>query len=208
MASCLFVRNDHPCSAEVAAALVYRSNWDTVDVGIWRPDFSSRSPYRIVVAPLASIAPVLREASVPSHVLPYGSADRMEHAFLLAAKDYLCVPFSRSEVVARSRRLTHVDEAGFGHVVVRAGITLVLTGPQRLLLELFCRFPGYVIDRGTIVEHLGVGNPGSVDSRAPDMAVSRLRRALRDTDVTIETVRRRGYRLVAKPEERARSERV
>ena len=198
MASCLFVRDDHPCAVEVAAALTSRSSWDAVDVDAWRPDLRSLAPYRVVVAPLSLVAPVLRETDVLAHLLPYGSPDRMEHAFLLAAHDYLCVPFSRSEVLARSRRLAHADETGFGHVVVRVGATLVLTGPQRLLWELFCRFPGRVIDRSAIVEHLGGANPGSADSRSVDMAVSRLRRVLCDTDVTIETVRRRGYRLVVK----------
>ena len=199
MASCLFIRDDHPCAVEVAAALVDRSNWDVADIETRRPDLRSLSPYRVVVAPLALIAPALREIDGRSHLLPYGSPDRMEQALLLAAKDYLCIPFSRSEVLARSRRLTHADEAGFGHVVVRAGATLVLTGPQRLLWELFCRFPDCGVDRSAIVEQLGGGSPDSMDSRAPDMAVSRLRRALRDTDVTIETVRRRGYRLIVKP---------
>jgi DNA-binding response OmpR family regulator len=68
---------------------------------------------------------------------------------------------------------------------------VVLSGTQRSVVDVLLKFEGQVVDRSVLAQVLRVES----NSRAVDMAISRLRRSLVSFPFEIETVRRRGYRL-------------
>ncbi|HEX9994090.1 MAG TPA: response regulator transcription factor [Acidimicrobiales bacterium] len=128
------------------------------------------------------------------------------------ADDYLPKPFAIPELYARLRALTRrrpqerptvlrsgdleLDPAT--HAVTRAGVPIELSPKEFALLELFLRHPGEVLTRQQILDHVwDFAYDGT--SNVVDVYV----RYLRDKvdrpfgRTTIETVRGRGYRLVA-----------
>jgi two-component system, OmpR family, response regulator len=128
------------------------------------------------------------------------------------ADDYLPKPFALPELYARLRALTRrrpqerpavlrsgdleLDPAT--HTVARAGTPIELSPKEFALLELFLRHPGEVLTRQRILDHVwDFAYDGT--SNVVDVYV----RYLRDKvdrpfgRTTIETVRGRGYRLVA-----------
>ncbi len=153
----------------------------------------------LIVAPLRMLMPLLRDRPRGPALLPYGPPDHTAQAFLLGAQDYVCTPVAPQELLARADRLDHHvsrDPFVLGAVFTIAGGSLVLTGVQREILALLTRHAGGVVDREAIQAVCGRASVTACGSRSVDMAMCRLRRALQDYPVHIETVRGRGYRLV------------
>ncbi|MFO8042920.1 MAG: winged helix-turn-helix domain-containing protein [Alkalispirochaeta sp.] len=151
------------------------------------------------MAPLHMLTPLLRDHHRGPALLPYGPPDQTAQAFLLGAQDYVRTPVAPQELLARADRLDHHvsrDPFTLGAVFTVAGGSLVLTGVQREIFSLLTRHAGGVVDREAIQAACGRVSDTACGSRSVDMAMCRLRRALRDYPVHIETVRGRGYRLV------------
>lgn len=159
-----------------------------------------------------------RLAQVPIIMLTASSdeADRII-GLELGADDYLGKPFSPRELQARIKALLRRSQ--FGHE--RAGEVLgfegwrldtvshrlfhvdgeevFLSGADFALLKLFLDNPQQILDRHTIGNATRGRDPMPLD-RIVDMAVSRLRQRLRDTEKParlIRTVRGSGYLLAA-----------
>ena len=136
----------------------------------------------------------------------------------MGADDYLGKPFSPRELQARIKAL--LRRAEFGHAAPgsavlafddwrldtvshrlfhRDGEEVILSGADFALLKLFLDHPQQILDRDTIGNATRGREPMPLD-RIVDMAVSRLRQRLRDTEKPprlIRTVRGSGYQLAA-----------
>ena len=161
-----------------------------------------------------------RQAQVPIIMLTASSdeADRVI-GLELGADDYLGKPFSPRELQARIKAL--LRRAQFGHerpastevlafedwrldtvshrLFHMDGEEVFLSGADFALLKLFLDHPQQILDRDTIGNATRGREPMPLD-RIVDMAVSRLRQRLRDTDKPprlIRTVRGSGYLLAA-----------
>ncbi|MEE1922004.1 response regulator [Pseudomonas sp. 148P] len=158
-----------------------------------------------------------RQARVPIIMLT-ASSDEVDRVIGLemGADDYLGKPFSPRELQARIKAL--LRRAGFqapgGEVLAfddwrldtishrlfhRDGEEVILSGADFALLKLFLDHPQQILDRDTIGNATRGREPMPLD-RIVDMAVSRLRQRLRDTDKPprlIRTVRGSGYLLAA-----------
>lgn len=163
----------------------------------------------------------LRAAGVPTPVLFLTARDHVEdrvRGLELGADDYLGKPFSPRELQARIKALLRRAEFGQaapGSAVMafddwrldtvshrlfhRDGEEVILSGADFALLKLFLDHPQQILDRDTIGNATRGREPMPLD-RIVDMAVSRLRQRLRDTDKPprlIRTVRGSGYLLAA-----------
>ncbi|MGX1125378.1 DNA-binding response regulator [Pseudomonas sp. FFUP_PS_473] len=160
-----------------------------------------------------------RQSQVPIIMLTASSdeADRVI-GLELGADDYLGKPFSPRELQARIkallRRAGFAQERNGGEVLAfdewrldtvshrlfhRDGEEVILSGADFALLKLFLDHPQQILDRDTIGNATRGREPMPLD-RIVDMAVSRLRQRLRDTDKPprlIRTVRGSGYLLAA-----------
>ncbi|MFQ6573415.1 response regulator [Pseudomonas sp. UM16] len=160
-----------------------------------------------------------RLAQVPIIMLTASSdeADRVI-GLELGADDYLGKPFSPRELQARIkallRRAGFAQERNGGDVLTfddwrldtishrlfhRDGEEVILSGADFALLKLFLDHPQQILDRDTIGNATRGREPMPLD-RIVDMAVSRLRQRLRDTQKPprlIRTVRGSGYLLAA-----------
>ena len=158
-----------------------------------------------------------RQAQVPIIMLTASSdeADRVI-GLELGADDYLGKPFSPRELQARIKALLRraAFQAPGGEVLAfddwrldtishrlfhRDGEEVILSGADFALLKLFLDHPQQILDRDTIGNATRGREPMPLD-RIVDMAVSRLRQRLRDTDKPprlIRTVRGSGYLLAA-----------
>nr|WP_256659610.1 response regulator transcription factor [Pseudomonas sp. H9] len=160
-----------------------------------------------------------RLAQVPIIMLTASSdeADRVI-GLELGADDYLGKPFSPRELQARIkallRRASFGQERNGGDVLAfdewrldtishrlfhRDGEEVILSGADFALLKLFLDHPQQILDRDTIGNATRGREPMPLD-RIVDMAVSRLRQRLRDTQKPprlIRTVRGSGYLLAA-----------
>lgn len=158
-----------------------------------------------------------RQAQVPIIMLTASSdeADRVI-GLELGADDYLGKPFSPRELQARIKAL--LRRAGYQSSVStvlafaewrldtvshrlfhQEGDEVILSGSDFALLKLFLDHPQQILDRYTIGNATRGREPMPLD-RIIDMAVSRLRQRLRDTDKPprlIRTVRGSGYLLAA-----------
>ena len=160
-----------------------------------------------------------RQAQMPIIMLTASSdeADRVI-GLELGADDYLGKPFSPRELQARIKALLRRAEFGQsapGSAVLafddwrldtvshrlfhHDGEEVILSGADFALLKLFLDHPQQILDRDTIGNATRGREPMPLD-RIVDMAVSRLRQRLRDTDKPprlIRTVRGSGYLLAA-----------
>jgi two-component system OmpR family response regulator len=160
-----------------------------------------------------------RQAQVPIIMLTASSdeADRVI-GLELGADDYLGKPFSPRELLARIkallRRAQFGQERGGGEILAFEdwrldivshrlfhldGEEVFLSGADFALLKLFLDHPQQILDRDTIGNATRGREPMPLD-RIVDMAVSRLRQRLRDTEKPsrlIRTVRGSGYLLAA-----------
>ncbi len=157
-----------------------------------------------------------RFAQVPVIMLTASSdeADRVI-GLELGADDYLGKPFNPRELLARIKALlrrAQFSQERSGEVLVfddwrldmishrlfhRDGEEVILSGADFALLKLFLDHPQQILDRDTI-GNATRGREVMPLERIVDMAVSRLRQRLRDTDKPprlIRTVRGSGYQL-------------
>lgn len=136
----------------------------------------------------------------------------------LGADDYLGKPFSPRELQARIKALlrrVQFASAGAGHDIMAFegwrlntvthrlfhtdGEEVILSGADFALLKLFLDHPQQILDRDTIGNATRGRDLMPLD-RIVDMAVSRLRQRLRDTEKPprlIRTIRGSGYQLTA-----------
>jgi len=130
--------------------------------------------------------------------------------FKAGADDYLTKPFRVEELIMRLRALVR---RAAGHATPRIecgavsfdaqtgvfeldGLPLKLTALEWRVLESLILRKGVVVERGDLTEKVYQGDVGT-DSNSLEVIVARLRRKIgRDA---IETVRGRGYRLIAAP---------
>lgn len=130
--------------------------------------------------------------------------------FKAGADDYLTKPFRVEELIMRLRALVR---RAAGHATPRIecgavsfdaqtgvfeldGLPLKLTALEWRVLECLILRKGVVVERGDLTEKVYQGDVGT-DSNSLEVIVARLRRKIgRDA---IETVRGRGYRLIAAP---------
>ena len=155
-----------------------------------------------------------RLAQVPIIMLT-ASSDETDR--VMGADDYLGKPFSPRELLARIKALLRraqfsqergsevvaFDEWRLDMVSHRLfhldGEEVILSGADFILLKLFLDHPQQILDRDTI-GNATRGREVMPLERIVDMAVSRLRQRLRDTDKPprlIRTVRGSGYLLAA-----------
>lgn len=130
--------------------------------------------------------------------------------FKAGADDYLTKPFRVEELIMRLRALVR---RAAGHATPRIecgavsfdaqtgvfevdGLPVKLTALEWRVLECLILRKGVVVERGDLAEKVYQGDVGT-DSNSLEVIVARLRRKIgRDA---IETVRGRGYRLIAAP---------
>lgn len=126
------------------------------------------------------------------------------------ADDYVIKPFRTRELLARIKALLRrssqaSEQAGLRRVgrlwmdtgTYRAGTgdaAFDLTPTEFKLLELLLRHPGRVYTRGQILSNLWPDDR-SVEDRAVDVHIARLRERMGDQGPLVETVRGVGYRL-------------
>ena len=162
---------------------------------------------------------VRRNSQIPIIMLTAASdeADRVI-GLELGADDYLGKPFSPRELQARIKALLRraqfssaspvneimaFEEWRLNTVTHRLfhtdGEEVILSGADFALLKLFLDHPQHILDRDTIGNATRGRELMPLD-RIVDMAVSRLRQRLRDTDKPpklIRTIRGSGYQLAA-----------
>lgn len=139
-----------------------------------------------------------------------GGVDHRVTGLDIGADDYLTKPFAFRELEARVRALlrregpTKTNELRFmditldtrTHEVYRNGRLINLTGKEYTLLELLMRYPGQVLSRGMISEHMWNIEAEHL-SNVIDVYIRYLRRKLCENgepDV-IHTIRGFGYQL-------------
>ena len=126
------------------------------------------------------------------------------------ADDYLTKPFSFDELIARIRALLRrplgITEDVLSahdiildtkrHVVSRAGVEIMLTRKEFMLLEYLLRNQGSVVTRAMIMEHVWdmYADPFSNTIESHILSV-RKKITAADGDRVIETVPGRGYRI-------------
>jgi DNA-binding response OmpR family regulator len=206
--SFLLVADHTPSAQDAAAVLGELGEWHiqltrTSREDSPRDETSPTARIQAAVIPMSLVRH--RERLLPRDVvwLAYGSAVDIVRGFFLGAQDYLVDPWTAGEAIARCQRaVRHPGYSGsggiedeLGQVLVTENRTIVLTARETALWGLLRRHAGRVVDRSTIAAILGLRIEDRGRSRAIDMTVSRLRRALGDEGLRIETVRGRGYRL-------------
>ena len=157
----------------------------------------------------------MRAAKIGTPVLILTAMADVEHRVAgldAGADDYLSKPFAFTELVARIHALLRrkygstANEMAIGNLVLdsKAG-SLTISGkaitiqPREFsLLDYLARRQGEIASRTDIMEHV-YDHAADLQSNAIDVAVSRLRRTLREAGATVEitAVPRRGYRLEA-----------
>lgn len=140
-------------------------------------------------------------------------ADSRIEGLQIGADDYVAKPFEPRELVLRIGNILKraapepppsVDSIGFGPYVFHlergelrnADEVVRLTDREREMLRVLCATPGETVTR------MALAGDGSVNERAVDVQVNRLRRKIeRDpaNPLFIQAVRGIGYRLVASP---------
>ena len=155
----------------------------------------------------------MRAAKIATPVLILTAMADVEHRVAgldAGADDYLSKPFAFTELVARIHALLRrkygstANETTIGNLVLDAkagsltiaGKAITIQPREFSLLDYLARRHDEIASRTDIMEHV-YDHAADLMSNAIDVAVSRLRRALREAgaDVEITAVPRRGYRL-------------
>ncbi|MFC0267029.1 winged helix-turn-helix domain-containing protein [Kushneria aurantia] len=152
-----------------------------------------------------------REAGIELPVLVLTARSRWSDkaaGFSAGADDYVVKPFETAEVIFRLRALVRRSH-GHAHPVIRSGdlsldthagtVTLAgrpvsMTAQESRLLAYLMHAAPRVVSRTELAEHVYQGDQ-EPDSNVIDVQISRLRRKFGRE--RIETLRGRGYRLVA-----------
>jgi DNA-binding response OmpR family regulator len=152
----------------------------------------------------------LRAEHVTTPLLLLTALGEVEHRVTgldAGADDYLGKPFAFAEFDARVRALLRrggqekspllqVGDLTMDtrtHEVRRAGQIIALTGKEYALLDYFMRYPGYVLSRSQLVEHVWDFAAEHM-SNVLEVFVANLRRKLGEPDL-IHTIRGSGYQL-------------
>ena len=220
----VLVVEDNPRTAEVLGRGLREEHWlvDVVSTGREGLRLGRMLPYDVIVLDIRlpdidghQVCRQLRDRDVWTPVLMLtalsGVSDRAA-GLDGGADDYVVKPFTFVELTARVRALARrgaiprptvlrvgdlmLDPAA--NLAERAGVALDLSAKEFALLELFMRHPGDVLSRTFIREKVwDFAYDG--DSNVVDQYVGYLRRKI-DRPFgrhALETVRGRGYRLVA-----------
>ncbi|MFT5645175.1 MAG: two-component system phosphate regulon response regulator PhoB, partial [Janthinobacterium sp.] len=128
------------------------------------------------------------------------------------ADDYITKPFSPRELMARTKALLRRKSPEHAQVTVRAGqveldpvsCTVMLNGQkidighaEYKLLKFLLAHPERVFSRSQLLDKVW-GNHVVIEERTVDVHVLRLRKALKDAEHLIKTVRSVGYMLSEK----------
>ncbi|WZO97534.1 response regulator transcription factor [Isosphaeraceae bacterium EP7] len=198
---------EHAADGESALDALKAETWDLVLLDWWLPGLEGLAVLRQYRA-RGGTAPVL-------FLTAKDSVDDRVRGLDGGADDYLCKPFAFEELLARSRallrrldrspalQLTHgdlsVDLAT--HQAKRGPNTLELTAKEFALLTFLLRHPGQVLSRTRIYDHVWDEHFDPM-SNTLEVHVMELRRKLEAHGPRqIQTLRGRGYRLDASPEE-------
>lgn len=162
------------------------------------------------------LAEIRKQSSCPVIILTArGAVEERLHGFNQGADDYIPKPFDPEEVVARVKavlrrpaRLVEPELVKFGALTIdfTSRTVSVKGNPVNLaprdweLLAFLVHHPNYVFTRNQLLDHVwGLDYHGG--DRAVDLAVKRIRQALRDWDAEegeIATIRGTGYLLSVK----------
>lgn len=147
------------------------------------------------------------ESDVPIIMLTaLGDAPNRIQGLKKGADDYIAKPFEAEEVVLRMEAIfKRIAPSRFvygslvivpeGHTVTLNGRTINLTPKDFAMLAFLARHPNRTFTREEIIEHVW-GNFYEGSDRAIDVAVKRIRQALRDwpaEEGQIKTIRGTGY---------------
>lgn len=178
-------------------------NYDLIIIDLGLPDGDGLTAIRSMRAG-GSTTPILI-------ITARGSIDDRVSGLDTGADDYLIKPFNHSELLARVRALLRRPSDLHGPILRRGGLEfeeskgevryegkpIELRLSERRLLGTLMRRSGNVVTKTAIEEALSQFGR-ELTANAVEALVSRLRKALADADanVSIETVRGVGYRLV------------
>jgi DNA-binding response OmpR family regulator len=220
----LVIEDEVRLAENVAAAMREGPGWavDLAHSGIAGRDFARQADYDLIVLDLMlpgidgiAVLHALRSRgqSVPVLVLT-AVAERSSVVQLLnaGADDYLAKPFDLGELMARAKALIRRAQ-GVSHPVLRIGDLVVdtveksvtqngspldLSPTEYRVLEFFGHRPRSIISKQMLLEHLYDYN-WEHHSNVIEAHVSNLRRKLNraSAEQWIETLRGRGYRLIA-----------
>lgn len=182
-------------------------NYDLVIIDLGLPDGDGLTAIRAMRA-AGSTTPILI-------ITARGSIDDRVIGLDTGADDYLIKPFNHSELLARVRALLRRPSDLHGPILRRGGLEfeeakgevryegkpIELRLSERRLLGTLMRRSGNVVTKSAIEEALSQFGR-ELTANAVEALVSRLRKALADANanVSIETVRGVGYRLVEDPQ--------
>ncbi len=167
-----------------------------------RYKLQARYDFSLIVVPVSELSCITFEDGSPPAILAYGPVEHMERAFMLGVAEYVVEPFTGPELVIRSRRVLarypfYEPINGFRETLSFGGGYRSLSPRERAVYELLARYSGRVVDRYTLAATIGFSTTRiRAGSRAVDMTISRLRRALVGSGAEIETVRGIGYRFI------------
>jgi len=193
---------DHVTYDEEAESSLLVQEYDVIILDIGLPDGAG-----------TDILASLRHRGNPTPVLMLTARSDIEDrvaALDKGADDYMVKPFDLRELHARVRamiRRQDVDRSGvieFGDITFDpAGLTVaVKDSPVALarrefnLLEILLANRERVVPKDRLLERMYAFNDEDVNVNAVELYVGRLRKKLRNSRVTIKTLRRLGYQLV------------
>ncbi|KEO50973.1 response regulator transcription factor [Thioclava pacifica] len=143
------------------------------------------------------------------------SVDDKLSAFQLGADDYLVKPFDHRELearlhaIGRRREAERTADLELADLRYNATAGIAMCGDQALkltrrefaLLGMLIRNAGQVLSKDRLHEGLYAFDDAVPGDNAIELYIARLRKKLSDSGVEIETLRGRGYRLAARPQD-------
>lgn len=220
----LVIEDEIRLAANVAAAMREGPGWavDVAGDGLAGREFYLQTDYDLIVLDLMlpgldgmGVLKSLRKAgkAIPVLVLTaVGKKASIVDLLNEGADDYLAKPFDLGELLARAKALIRRSQGvshpriHLGRLVVDTveqsisyqGISIELSPTEYRLLEYLAHRPRSVVSKRALLEHLYDYN-WERNSNVIEAHISNLRRkfAQASGDVWIETLRGRGYRLMA-----------